>query len=115
MLLPSLAKHHADANPARVLVAARLGPAARVPARAAGGGRAVAARACRWSRRSTSTAASPRDDVLQTRDALLGYSVGLLGLILVKILAPGLLRAADHEDAGEDRVRHRARRADARR
>jgi putative peptidoglycan lipid II flippase len=27
--------------------------------------------------------------VLQTRTALLGYSVGLLGLILVKILAPG--------------------------
>ena len=44
---------------------------------------------CRWSRRSTSTAASRVDDVLQTRAALLGYSVGLLGLILVKILAPG--------------------------
>ncbi len=29
------------------------------------------------------------EDVLQTRAALLGYSVGLLGLILVKILAPG--------------------------
>ncbi len=29
------------------------------------------------------------DDVLQTRTALLGYSVGLLALILVKILAPG--------------------------
>jgi putative peptidoglycan lipid II flippase len=29
------------------------------------------------------------DDVYQTRVALLGYSVGLLGLILVKILAPG--------------------------
>ena len=29
------------------------------------------------------------NDVLQTRDALLGYSVGLLGIILVKILAPG--------------------------
>jgi putative peptidoglycan lipid II flippase len=29
------------------------------------------------------------NDVLQTRDALLGYSIGLLGLILVKILAPG--------------------------
>ncbi len=28
-------------------------------------------------------------DVLQTREALLGYSVGLLGLVLVKILAPG--------------------------
>ena len=29
------------------------------------------------------------NDVVQTRDALLGYSVGLLGLIVVKILAPG--------------------------
>ena len=29
------------------------------------------------------------NDVWQTRSALLGYSVGLLGLILVKILAPG--------------------------
>jgi putative peptidoglycan lipid II flippase len=29
------------------------------------------------------------NDVWQTRAALLGYSVGLLGLILVKILAPG--------------------------
>src|SRR5204863_3720247 len=29
------------------------------------------------------------DDAWQTRSALLGYSVGLLGLILVKILAPG--------------------------
>jgi len=28
-------------------------------------------------------------DVLQTRDALVAYSVGLLGLILVKVLAPG--------------------------
>lgn len=29
------------------------------------------------------------DDVFQTRDALVAYSVGLLGLILVKVLAPG--------------------------
>lgn len=29
------------------------------------------------------------DDVLQTRSALLAYSVGLIGLILVKVLAPG--------------------------
>ncbi|MEP7329110.1 MAG: murein biosynthesis integral membrane protein MurJ [Betaproteobacteria bacterium] len=29
------------------------------------------------------------NDVWQTRSALLGYSVGLLGLVLVKILAPG--------------------------
>ncbi len=35
------------------------------------------------------------NDVLQTRDALLGYSVGLLGLILVKILAPGFYARQD--------------------
>ena len=35
------------------------------------------------------------NDVLQTRDALLGYSVGLLGLILVKILAPGFYARLD--------------------
>ncbi|MBW7901467.1 MAG: murein biosynthesis integral membrane protein MurJ [Rhodocyclaceae bacterium] len=29
------------------------------------------------------------DDVLRTREALLAYSLGLLGLILVKVLAPG--------------------------
>lgn len=29
------------------------------------------------------------DDVFRTRDALVAYSVGLLGLILVKVLAPG--------------------------
>src|SRR5690606_16085431 len=29
------------------------------------------------------------DDVLKTRDALVAYSVGLTGLILVKVLAPG--------------------------
>lgn len=29
------------------------------------------------------------DDVMQTRDALIAYSVGLIGIILVKILAPG--------------------------
>jgi putative peptidoglycan lipid II flippase len=35
------------------------------------------------------------NDVWQTRSALLGYSVGLLGLILVKILAPGFYARLD--------------------
>ncbi len=35
------------------------------------------------------------DDVWQTRAALLGYSVGLLGLITVKILAPGFYARQD--------------------
>ena len=35
------------------------------------------------------------DDVLQTRDALVAYSVGLTGLILVKVLAPGFYARQD--------------------
>lgn len=35
------------------------------------------------------------DDVLATRNALAGYSVGLIGIILVKILAPGFYARQD--------------------
>jgi putative peptidoglycan lipid II flippase len=35
------------------------------------------------------------DDVLQTRNALVAYSVGLTGLILVKVLAPGFYSRQD--------------------
>ena len=35
------------------------------------------------------------NDVWQTRDALLGYSVGLIGLIAIKILAPGFYARQD--------------------
>lgn len=35
------------------------------------------------------------DDVWRTRDAVLGYSVGLVGLILVKVLAPGFYARQD--------------------
>jgi putative peptidoglycan lipid II flippase len=35
------------------------------------------------------------DDVLRTREALLAYSIGLTGLILVKILAPGFYSRQD--------------------
>ncbi|MGB0128103.1 MAG: murein biosynthesis integral membrane protein MurJ, partial [Rhodocyclaceae bacterium] len=35
------------------------------------------------------------DDVLQTRNALAAYSVGLVGLILVKVLAPGFYSRQD--------------------
>ena len=50
------------------------------------------------------------EDLAMTRQALVAYSVGLLGLILVKILAPGFYAPAEHPDAGEDRVRRRSRR-----
>jgi putative peptidoglycan lipid II flippase len=35
------------------------------------------------------------DDVMQTRSALVAYSVGLTGLILVKVLAPGFYARQD--------------------
>lgn len=35
------------------------------------------------------------EDVFRTRDAVLGYSVGLVGLILVKVLAPGFYARQD--------------------
>ena len=35
------------------------------------------------------------NDVLQTRTALVAYSVGLAGLILVKVLAPGFYARQD--------------------
>jgi putative peptidoglycan lipid II flippase len=88
VLLPSLAKHHAEANPAEYSSLLDWGlrlafllalPAAvglwilSVP---------LVSTLYQYGRFSP-------DDVLQTRAALLGYSVGLLGLILVKILAPG--------------------------
>ena len=70
---------------------------------------AVAARACRSSRRSTSTAISRVNDVWQTRAALLGYAVGLPALILIKILAPGFYARQDMRTPVQDRVRHGGR------
>jgi len=53
----------------------------------------------------SSMAHSPPHDVLMTRQALVGYSVGLIGMILVKILAPGFTRART-SDTCKDRHRH---------
>ena len=88
VLLPSLAKHHADANTEEYSSlldwGLRLAFLLALPA-------AVAL----WVLATPLIATLYQygrftpNDVLQTRDALLGYSVGLLGLILVKILAPG--------------------------
>ena len=100
-------------EPRGVLVAARLGLAARVPAGAAGGRSRCGCSRCRSSRRSTSTASSPSTTSGRRARRCSATASGLLGLILVKILAPGLLCAAEDEDAGEDRVLHRARHADA--
>jgi len=88
VLLPSLAKHHADANPAGYSSlldwGLRLAFLLALPA-------AVGLWMLSVPLISTlyQYGRFTLDDVLQTRLALLGYSVGLLGLILVKILAPG--------------------------
>jgi len=88
VLLPSLAKHHADANPVEYSSlldwGVRLVFLLALPA-------AVALWVLALPLVSTlyQYGRFTVDDVLQTRAALLGYSVGLLGLILVKILAPG--------------------------
>jgi putative peptidoglycan lipid II flippase len=88
VLLPALAKYHADSNPAEYSAlldwGLRLAFMLALPAAVALWLLAVPLVATLYQYgRFTAT------DVLQTRDALLGYSVGLLGLILVKILAPG--------------------------
>ena len=112
---PAFARQVARRRESRAVhVAARLGPAPRVHARAAGGGRAVGARdpadldalpVRPVHRRTTCCRRVPR---------CLGYSVGLLGPHPREDPGAGLLRAPDHGDAGEDRVRDRAGLADAR-
>jgi putative peptidoglycan lipid II flippase len=88
VLLPALAKHHADANPAEYSSlldwGMRLALLLALPA-------AVALWILALPLVSTlyQYGRFTVDDVVQTQRALLGYSVGLLGIILVKILAPG--------------------------
>ena len=88
VLLPLLARHHADANTdeysALLDWGLRLAFLLALPAALALWLLAVPLIATLYQYGRFSAV-----DVLQTRDALLGYSVGLLGLILVKILAPG--------------------------
>ena len=88
ILLPSLAKHHADANPAEYSSlldwGIRLAFLLALPS-------AVALWILALPLVSTlyQYGRFTADDVVQTQRALLGYSIGLLGIILVKILAPG--------------------------
>lgn len=88
VLLPSLAKSHADADPARYQAlldwGLRLACLLALPAAVALGVLATPLIATLYQYGRFTV-----DDVIQTRLALLGYSVGLLGFILVKILAPG--------------------------
>ena len=88
VLLPSLSKHHSDANQEQYSSlldwGLRLAFLLALPA-------AVALWLLALPLISTlyQYGKFTVNDVWQTRAALLGYSVGLLGLIVVKILAPG--------------------------
>jgi putative peptidoglycan lipid II flippase len=88
VLLPTLAKHHSDANHGQYSAlldwGLRLAFVLALPAALALWLLALPLVATLYQYgKFTAT------DALQTRAALLGYSVGLLALILVKILAPG--------------------------
>jgi len=88
ILLPSLAKHYADDNPidySKLLDwGLRLTLLLALPASAALAVLAVPLIATLFH-----YGAFQENDVWMTRQALMAYSLGLLGLILVKVLAPG--------------------------
>jgi putative peptidoglycan lipid II flippase len=88
VLLPSLAKHHHDADPLEYSAlldwGLRLAFLLALPAAVALWVLAVPLITTLYQYGQFTVT-----DTLATRDALLGYAVGLLALILVKILAPG--------------------------
>src|SRR5262245_25539409 len=88
ILLPSLSKYHADANRAeysRLLDwGLRITVLLAVPAAAALAVLALPLIAALFHYGRFST-----EDAWMTRQALMAYSVGLIGIIMVKILAPG--------------------------
>lgn len=88
ILLPSLAKFHADARPAEFSAlldwGLRLTLLITLPAALALAILAVPLLSTLFQHGEFGAA-----DVLQTRSALVAYSIGLVGLILVKVLAPG--------------------------
>ena len=94
ILLPSLSKCHADNNTAeysRLLDwGLRLTVMLTLPAALALGMIAVPLLATFFQR-----GAFVAHDVLMTSYALVGYSIGLIGMILVKILAPGFYAKQD--------------------
>ena len=94
ILLPSLSKHYADDNPeeySRLLDwGLRLTFMLALPAALALGMMAVPLVATLFQHGHFA-----EDDVMKTSHALAGYSVGLIGIILVKILAPGFYARQD--------------------
>ncbi len=94
ILLPSLSKHYADNSPdeySRLLDwGLRLTFMFTLPAALALGMIAVPLLSTFFQHGEFAIR-----DVLMTREALLGYSIGLVGIILVKILAPGFYARQD--------------------
>ncbi|MBI3140689.1 MAG: murein biosynthesis integral membrane protein MurJ [Rhodocyclales bacterium] len=94
ILLPSLSRCHADGNRAEFSAlldwGLRLTLLLTLPAALALALLAVPLLATLFN-----YGAFQADDVLKTRDALVAYSVGLAGLILVKVLAPGFYAKQD--------------------
>ncbi|TRZ55329.1 MAG: murein biosynthesis integral membrane protein MurJ [Rhodocyclaceae bacterium] len=94
ILLPSLAKFHADAQPAEFSAlldwGLRLTLLLTLPAALA-----LALLAVPLLSTLFQHGAFAASDVIQTRSALVAYSIGLAGLILVKVLAPGFYARQD--------------------
>jgi putative peptidoglycan lipid II flippase len=94
ILLPSLSKYHADANPqeySKLLDwGLRLTILLAVPAAAA-----LAVLALPFIAALFQYGRFTETDAWMTRQALVAYSVGLIGMILVKILAPGFYARQD--------------------
>jgi putative peptidoglycan lipid II flippase len=94
ILLPSLSKFHTDAKPEEFSAlldwGLRLTLMLTLPAALALAILAVPLLATLFQH-----GAFTANDVLQTRSALVAYSVGLSGLILVKVLAPGFYARQD--------------------
>ncbi|MDO8369827.1 MAG: murein biosynthesis integral membrane protein MurJ, partial [Candidatus Nitrotoga sp.] len=94
ILLPSLSKHHADGNPAEYSKlldwGLRLTFMLTLPAALALGMISVPLLATFFHHGAFTV-----HDVLMTRNALVGYSVGLIGILSVKVLAPGFYARQD--------------------
>ena len=94
ILLPSLSRHHADSNPVEysrlIDWGLRLTCLLTLPAALALGMIAVPLLATFFQH-----GVFVANDVLMTRNALVGYSVGLIGILSVKVLAPGFYARQD--------------------
>ncbi len=94
ILLPSLSKHHADGNPVEYSKlldwGLRLTFMLTLPAALALGVIAVPLLATFFQHGAFTVL-----DVLMTRNALVGYSVGLIGILSVKVLAPAFYARQD--------------------